>query len=574
MDRQQRLQQAWEELSRRHIISGDHAGSDYFPVIKGLLARRDEFGAEIDGYLDRVYGLVHDEIVTGHDRPRTEISFGTSGWRGILGKDIYAGSVRCVTAAICRMYRHLDDDDGLATHLGVASLTEARLRGCLVGHDNRFAGDALARTVTDELLAQGFRVFFCGETTTGVLSAALLKLGAAFSINLTPSHNPLDYGGYKYNAADGGPAAAELTGTITRYAREAISQPDGGSAGNEPRGELVNVDSLALWQQWVRDHAEAHGLDYDGLVSRAAARDDLQIVVDAVHGASRLHIERLLGPARSRLQVLRGSDDVTFGGIAPEPSSANLGGVSRALAASSSRLRLGAIIDPDGDRIRFTDGSTEIGMNQFGALAYYFIHERKGKKGLVAKTVATSNLVNAVARGLGEEVFETRVGFKEFKPVIGQALVCFEESDGISIIGHTPEKDAYIGLLLAIDMMLSENKNLGELLQELTHLFGAFYPDRDGVTVSTSGAELDRVLAGLNSYRPGVVMRIGDRDRTISEVIAIDGRKMIFDDGSWLMIRPSGTEPKVRFYVESRSADGTGHLVAAARALLADLGLL
>jgi phosphomannomutase len=237
-------------------------------------------------------------------------------------------------------------------------------------------------------------------------------------------------------------------------------------------------------------------------------------------------------------------------------------------------LKVGAIIDPDGDRIRFTDGAVEISMNQFGAMAYHFLHEVKGKRGMVAKTVATSNLANCLAKAFGEEVFEPRVGFKEFKPVIGRALVCFEESDGISVIGHTPEKDAYIGLLLAMDMVLTLDMNLGEYLQRIEGEYGAYYPDRGGLTVSAKGDELKGILQKLQRYGVGALVKIGEGEQRIAEVIDIDGRKMIFEDGSWLMIRPSGTEPKVRFYVESRTASGTGNLVQAAREMLKEIGLL
>jgi phosphomannomutase len=213
-------------------------------------------------------------------------------------------------------------------------------------------------------------------------------------------------------------------------------------------------------------------------------------------------------------------------------------------------------------------------MNQFGAMAYHFLHEIKGKRGMVAKTVASSNLANALAVQLGEEVFEPRVGFKEFKPVIDQALVFFEESDGISVIGHTPEKDAFIGLILAIDMTLSLNKPLGHYLAEIEDRFGRYCPDRDGVTVSQQGASLLQSLDKLRLYGPGSEVRIGAGVRTITEVIDIDGRKMIFDDGSWIMIRPSGTEPKVRFYVEARSQEETALLVKSAKSMLAEIGLL
>jgi phosphomannomutase len=265
---------------------------------------------------------------------------------------------------------------------------------------------------------------------------------------------------------------------------------------------------------------------------------------------------------------------VTFGGVAPEPSSVNLQGVVGALRARPERLKLGAIIDPDGDRIRFTDGSREISMNQFGAMSYHFLHEIKGKKGMVAKTVATSNMANNLAESFGEEVFEPRVGFKEFKPVMGKALVYFEESDGISVIGHTPEKDAYIGLLLALDMVMTVGKNLGDYLHDLENRYGGFYPDRDGIKVGMQGDELLQALSGLERFGVGSTVKVGEEEKIIQKVIDIDGRKMIFGDGSWLMIRPSGTEPKVRFYVESRSPAGAAHLVDAAKAMLAGVGLL
>ena len=213
-------------------------------------------------------------------------------------------------------------------------------------------------------------------------------------------------------------------------------------------------------------------------------------------------------------------------------------------------------------------------MNQFGAMAYHFLHEIKGKRGMVAKTVASSNLANAVAVQLGEEVFEPKVGFKEFKPVINKALVYFEESDGISIIGHTPEKDAFIGLILALDMVLTQRINLGDYLRRIEETFGRYCPDRDGVAVSQQGPELLQSLDRLRKYDVGATVEVGGVNHTITSVIAIDGRKMILDDGSWIMIRPSGTEPKVRFYVEARSCEGTAALVKSAKSMLAEIGLL
>ena len=170
--------------------------------------------------------------------------------------------------------------------------------------------------------------------------------------------------------------------------------------------------------------------------------------------------------------------------------------------------------------------------------------------------------------------FEPKVGFKEFKPVINRALVLFEESDGISIIGHTPEKDAYIGLLLALDMVVTTGKNLGDFKEEIEQRYGAYYPDRDGVEVGLQGDELIRALDRLKKYDVGSTVDVGGEKKRIKEVISIDGRKMILEDNSWVMIRPSGTEPKVRFYVESRDKDGTKILVETARGMLREAGVL
>ncbi|MBU0664442.1 MAG: phosphoglucomutase [Proteobacteria bacterium] len=563
-------------------IKSDHSGSDYFTLIRKLVVKREKEGEAWQRYIDQVYLLVMDEIITNMERPRELVTFGTSGWRGVLGKDLFVRSVSFVTAAIVELYQVLDEEQKLAPFLGVSSLQEARKKGCVVGFDNRFGGEVLAAAVIDVLIRAGFTVHYAGESTTGVLSAALLELGAAFSINLTPSHNPLEYGGFKYNAADAGPAASELTDRITANARRIIVADTSPLVSltapllfPSQRTDIYPFDALVSWKALVRRNVSMHGLDLDKIMHGFKENHDLCVVIDSVHGASRLHVAPLFERnAGERLIHLRADVDVTFGGIAPEPSSVNMHQVVETLQARPERLKIGAIIDPDGDRIRFTDGSVEISMNQFGAMAYHFLHEIKGKRGMVAKTVATSNMANSLALALGEKVFEPKVGFKEFKPVIGQALVCFEESDGISVIGHTPEKDAYIGLLLAMDMVLTLDLNLGDYLKRIEDEYGAYYPDRGGLTVSAKGEELKAILLRLQKYGLGAVVKVGDVEQRIAEVIDVDGRKMIFEDGSWLMIRPSGTEPKVRFYVESRTAAGTGNLVQTARAMLKEIGLL
>lgn len=575
-------------IRNRYLVPGNHQESRYFDAIKALVKERKAATIPPEEQLwqqaiDQVYQLIEDEIISNIGLPTKAIAFGTSGWRGTLGKDLTVRSVAVVTAAILGLYREAAHNEEIRLALGVADFAEMQQRGCVVGFDNRFGGPLFARAVTNVLLANGVRVYYAGEATTGALSASVLIRKAAFSINLTPSHNPLEYGGFKYNAADAGPAAPILTDTITRLAREFITLdhipmiPPGLDLLRpiDALPGIVQEDALISWQQLVRKGSALHGIDYDRLLTALAADNEVVVCIDAVHGASRNYLGRLLNnPPAERLIMLRATPDPTFGGIAPEPSSTNMQPVLAVLASRPEPLKIGAIIDPDGDRIRFTDGTIEISMNQFGAMAYHFLHEVKGKKGMVAKTVASSNLANGVAAQLGEKVFEPKVGFKEFKPVINQALVYFEESDGISVTGHTPEKDAFIGLILAIDMVITLKKPLGVYLADIEDRFGHYYPDRDGVTVSLQGESLLKALDQLATYGPGSQVKVGAHYKTIVSVIDIDGRKMLLDDGSWIMIRPSGTEPKVRFYVEARSNAETALLVETAKSMLAEIGLL
>jgi len=570
--------QMMDDIMHRYINKNDHAASDYFAVIRELVAKRNKAKSPVDKKefqqeIDAVYRLLDDEITHYNGLPRKAVSFGTSGWRGILGKDLYVRSVLQVTQAIIEMYRELDLSKELVADLGVGSFAEAKARGCVLGHDNRFGGDLFCRKIADLLTSNGFRVHFTGEATTGTISAAIMDLDAAFSINITPSHNPLEYGGFKFNAADAGPASPSITSKITEKTRFIMAA--GLPISLSPDPSLVSrVNVLDCWMNLVRSGYHFHGLDYDRIMAELARRNDITLVVDCVHGASRVQIRQLLkNIASDRIVLLRTDNDPTFGGIAPEPSSENMQAVHDILAKRPEPFKLGAIIDPDADRIRFTDGRREISMNHFGAMGFHHLHEHKKKKGMVAKSVATSNFANAIAASLGEEVFEPKVGFKEFKPVIDRALVCFEESDGITAIGHTPEKDAYIGLLLALDMVISQQQNLGDYLLELENKFGKFFPERDSVAVTRSGKELLDILGGLTEYRPGKVVQIGKIGKHITKIIDIDGYKMIFEDGSWIMIRPSGTEPKVRFYYEARTAEDRTHMLAAAKRILAELGL-
>jgi len=479
------------------------------------------------------------------------IVFGTSGWRGEIGSDFTFNNVRIVTTAIIELFK--SNDRMIMESLGVRDFDDVRERGVIVGHDNRFLGQDFAMEVIGILQEEGIRTWYAGEATTPEFSAGIEMTGAACSINLTPSHNPANYAGLKFNPSDGGPAGAEITNFIENIANRMMEK-----SIIIPPSVPRHIDRIDLTELYKRYLIERGTIDIDR-IKEFIDKEDCIICIDHVHGATRGRIERILGTS-SKIRFLRTENDYLFGGVAPEPSEENMEGVVHVLRGSSARFKLGAIMDPDGDRIRHADGHAQIPMNYFGAMAFHYLHTYRGIRGIVAKSVGTSNLVNAIAERLGVMVRETKVGFKHFRPYLlrsssERAVVAFEESDGISGYNHTLEKDAIFGLLLAIEMMAVTGKGLSDYLQDIMDEFGHFYPDRSGINVDRSMAGkvlIERLSVIKDRYREGTAVMIGHRLRRVKDVITIDGTKIVFDDGSWIMIRPSGTEPKVRFYIEAR----------------------
>jgi phosphomannomutase len=482
------------------------------------------------------------------------IIFGTSGWRGEIGTDFTFNNIRIVTAAIIEMFR--SKDPAILKALGVPGFDEIKYRGVIVGHDNRFLGRDFAMEVIGLFQKAGIKTWYAGEAPTPQFSTGIEMLKAACSINLTPSHNPANYAGFKFNPSDGGPAGSEITMKIEEIANAMMKK----SAVIQPF-KPGHVEPIDLNELYIRFINERKTIALENIRS-FIDREDCLICIDNVHGSTRGCIEKILGKS-AKIVYLRTEDDYLFGGVAPEPSEKNMQGVKKVLTESRSRFKLGVIMDPDGDRIRYSDGSMQIPMNYFGAMAFHFLHVHKGFSGVVAKSVGTSNLVNAVAEKLGVTVRETKVGFKNFRPFMVQeasekAVVAFEESDGISGFNHTLEKDALFGLLLAVEMMSVTGKNAGAYLKDIMDEFGYYYPDRSGISVDPSlvGETLVKRLSTIQrSYVKGAEIVIGNKKRTVRDVITVDGTKLVFDDGSWLMIRPSGTEPKVRFYIEARTEE-------------------
>ncbi|MCF6147764.1 MAG: phosphomannomutase [Candidatus Kuenenia sp.] len=482
----------------------------------------------------------------------TNIVFGTSGWRGEIGTDYTFNNVRIVTTAIIEMFKNINAE--LLNALGVKNFEEIKKRGVIVGHDNRFLGPEFANSVMGLLAREGIQVYYAGEATTPELSASIEMLNAAAAINLTPSHNPANYAGFKFNPADGGPAGIEITNIIEKKANQLM-------ANNKIIPEILpkkveKINTIKLYENFLRQRGTLNIEKIRSFIQK----EDCFICIDHVHGATRKKPSLLLGES-DKISYLRTEDDYLFGGIPPEPSARNLQLVMDALKERKNRFKLGVIMDPDGDRIRFTDGNRDITMNHFGAMVLHFLYTYKNLSGVLVKSVATSNFGNAIAQKLGIPIKETAVGFKNFRPYMLQnardrAIVSYEESDGISGYNNTLEKDALFGLLIALEMMAVTGKNISEYLSGLEEEFGAYYPERAGIEVerSLAGAPLAKKLSHLvEKFKIGRELSIGGERKIIASVITVDGIKIILDDNSWFLVRPSGTEPKVRFYIETRS---------------------
>jgi phosphomannomutase len=515
---------------------------------------------------------IEEYASTNNDPAR--ISFGTSGWRGEIGTDFTFHNVRIVIQAIIDTLK--SDENSIKKALGILGFEDVKRRGIVIGHDNRFLGHDFARESIGMFVSEGIKVFYAGETSTPEISASIEMLTAACGLNFTPSHNPSNYAGLKFNPSDGGPAGSEITDMIQDKANRLML--DTGlniTVRAVSDNDYESIDTIDLYIKYIK---ERKTLDLEK-IRNFLKESDCLIVVDHVHGSTRGRPERILSSSASGINeniiLLRTNDDYLFGGVAPEPSEENMSGVQEVIQKSDSKFRLGVIMDPDGDRIRFADHDIQIPMNYFGAMALHFLHVHKGIKGIVAKSVGTSNFVKAIAEKHNIPIKETKVGFKNFRPYMSpgaseRAIISFEESDGISGYNHTLEKDALFGLLLSIEMVATTGKNLGEYLHELLEEYGYYYPDRSGIEVEQSlvGAPLKEKLSVIKEkYLKGGSIKIGPKSLNIIDVITVDGTKIVLEDGSWLMIRPSGTEPKVRFYIESRTPEGKDEIFDTAKKL-------
>ena len=464
------------------------------------------------------------------------IKFGTSGWRGIIAEDFTFAQVRIAVAAI-------------ADHV----LSRKRNPTLIVAHDTRFFSEEFTRTAAGVLEERGVHALVCeGPAPTPAVAYEIRRRKTDGAINFTASHNPAEYHGLKFSADDGGPALPEVTRDIEARAAK-LSSRAGPAASAFP--------SLQKERQFERIDPRPAYLDrLAELVQFDAIRKaGTGIVYDALHGCGAGYLDRAFVAHGIAVKTIRAKRDVLFEGGGPDVSEANLAPLGRAVTEQNAQV--GLATDGDADRFGIVDASGQwVSPNHILGLLYDYLIETRGWRLAAARSVATSHLIDAVARSRGLTVHETPVGFKYIGQLILQDAIALggEESAGLSIRGHLPEKDGILACLLVAEMIATRGAPLEEQLRGLFRRVGReYWPLRTNLRLpeDVKARAMERLKGDFSEFLGRRVVRV---DRT-------DGLKLVFDDDTWILLRPSGTEPLLRIYTEAASPEQAAELAGRAR---------
>ncbi len=475
----------------------------------------------------------------------TPIKFGTSGWRSLIARDFTFENVRFAA-------------QGIADHL-VAELarTGSPIHGrkpvVILGHDTRFLGREFALAVAEVLAANQLLPVLCErDAPTPVISHTIRVRKAIGGINLTASHNPAGYQGIKFSAHNGAAAPTEVTLQLEANIRR-----------RQETGWTFPAALAGTFSCKTLDPQPAYFTQLRKLVDfPTLRRARLKVAVELMYGTGRGYLDTLL-EEDGGAKVLRFHDQVNplFGGHHPEPNAEGMAGVREAILAGKAQLGLG--LDGDADRFGVVDqDGTWLTPNQVLALTLYHLKKNRGWTGSVVRTVPTSHQVDAIARLLGVTVHETPVGFKYLGALMESedVIVGGEESGGLGVKGHVPEKDGVLACLLMAELVAFARKPLGKILAELERQTGEFHTDRINVAIPAEqkAALLERLGRGFETFA----------GKPVREFITTDGFKFVLPDDEWVAFRASGTEPLIRCYLEAKSAAGLKKLAAAARRVL------
>lgn len=467
------------------------------------------------------------------------INFGTDGWRAVISDTFTFHNLRLVAQAIADAVR---SDYWNRIH---PNGDEVDTRKMVVGFDPRFLSDRYAADVARVFAANGFTTYLAqADAPTPAISYAIKHMKALAGVVITASHNAPRYNGIKLKASYGGSASPEHARRVEVYLND-----------NEERGrgpnlmDMEKARELGLIQRFnplpaYYDHLRTL-IDFDLIAERPP-----KIVVDSMHGAGRGVIKGILKGTGCEVSEIRGEMNPGFGGTHPEPIARNLGALAGAISTGLGDI--GLALDGDADRIGAMDGRCNfIDPHKIMALALQYLIEKRGLRGPVIRTVSTTRMIDRLAAKYELPLYETPVGFNHIAEYMlkEEVLIGGEESGGISFQGNIPEGDGVLMGLLLVEILASSGKSLYDLVEELLNDVGPAYYERRDLRLKHP-VEKKVMVSKLVNEPP---QKIGDE--TLSDMVTIDGVKYIMSDDSWLLIRPSGTEPVLRVYAEGRSQD-------------------
>lgn len=475
------------------------------------------------------------------------IQFGTDGWRAVISDTFTYANLRMVSQAIA-------DAVTSPSWLNLSKLESVENPSrVVVGYDTRFLSDRYAKEVSRILAANGLEVYLSQSAApTPAISFAVKDFGAIGGVMITASHNAPRYNGVKIKAPYGGGALPEQCKLVEVYMNDNEINMRGPNIMDFDQAK--SMDRIVMFNPVIDycNHIRTL-INFDVI----AESHDLRVVVDSMYGSGRGIMRNLLQGTGIDVAEIRGEMNPGFGGIHPEPINRNLGALASAIAAGMGNL--GLATDGDADRIGAMDErGTFIDPHRILALAIRYLHQKRGLSGALIRTVSTTRMIDVLGRKYGLEVFETPVGFNYISDHMLErdVLIGGEESGGISFKGHIPEGDGIIMGLLITEMVAASGGTLGQLIEDLTNEIGAFYYDRTDIRLKRPVAKSD-MIRFLTDNAPAEL-----NGEKVVEVSTKDGVKYILADDSWLLIRPSGTEPVLRVYSEGRSLEMVKELLA------------
>ena len=463
------------------------------------------------------------------------VKFGTSGWRGVIAEDFTFPNVRLALTAI-------------AEHVKAKSAEPA----ILVAYDTRFYSEEFSQLAVDILEHHGIRALLCETfTPTPAVAYEIMRRKLDGAINFTASHNPAQYHGLKFSSGDAGPALPEITKDIEARASRLASAGGVPSLPHRSTGASP-TEKVNLRQNYLRRLEELVRFE-------TLKKANVKFTIDALHGCGAGYLDGTLQNHGVSAAAIRTDRDCLFDGTGPDVSEENLAPLRKVVL--DSKASAGLATDGDADRFGIVDrDGTWIQPNLILALVYDYLVETRQWKMPAARSVATTQMIDAVAKSHGQHVHQTPVGFKYIGQLIREDKIALggEESAGLTVRRHIPEKDGILACLLVAEMIAARGASIGEQVRASYKKLGReFWPVRENLHLS-------------DEQKANAVRKVGVDSSTLlgRKVVSVDrtdGAKFVFEDGSWMLLRLSGTEPLLRLYVEAESAAASARLTSEAK---------